>query len=280
MPSASNILKKLKKMKTLPNVGIRLTRMISEDTNSLQEFEEIIRLDPTLVLRLLKTVNSTYYALSTNVKTIPEAVAYAGMDNLRNMIVTDILKNLYEESTAKTTFSRNNLWLHSAAVAICSQMVCERVFEINGENAFLTGIFHDIGMIIEDQVVPDRFSQACDLYAQEGTPIDDCERQVIGTDHTEIGFLLSKDWCLPEDAQESIQGHHKLKDIDPQSPTGIIKISEYLVSQLNYCALPDMKSILSDSLLMHMRESIKEYKAIIADLPDELKKANDIFSLN
>ena len=191
MPSALNILKQLKTMKTLPNVGI--------------------------------------YALSTKVETIPEAVAYAGMNNLRNMIVTDILKNLYEEGAAKTNFSRNNLWLHSAAVAICSQMVCER--------------------------------------------------QIIGTDHAEIGFLLSKDWCLPADAQESIQYHHKNKDIDPQSPTGIIKISEYLVSQLNYCALPNMKTILSDSLLRHMRESIKEYKAIIADLPDELKKANDIFSL-
>ena len=96
-------------MKILPVVAIRLTRMISDDTKSLQEFEEVIRLDPTLVLRLLKIVNSPFYALVSKVDSIAEAIAFVGMNNLRNMIAVDILKNTIKNDTVHTSFSRNNL---------------------------------------------------------------------------------------------------------------------------------------------------------------------------
>ncbi|NOX32566.1 MAG: HDOD domain-containing protein [Deltaproteobacteria bacterium] len=268
-------------MKTLPDIAVRLTRMISDDTKSLQEFEEVIRLDPTLVLRLLKIVNSPFYALASKVESIAEAVAFVGMDNLRNMIVMDILKNIIKNNKINTNFSRNDLWLHSAAVGICSQLISERIFEEKGENAFLCGLIHDIGLIIEDQIEPGLFIKACDLFAHEKKQIDDCEREILGTDHAKIGFLLSKDWLLPAEVREGIKYHHEsINDVDPESLIGIIKISEYLVYRLKYSPLPGMKSILPESLLKHMRNLIQEYKTIAMDLPDELKKADDIFSLN
>ncbi len=70
MATTAGIIKRLKAMKTLPNVAIQLTKMISDDSSNLQEFEEVIRLDPTLVIRLLKTVNSPFYALASNVESI------------------------------------------------------------------------------------------------------------------------------------------------------------------------------------------------------------------
>ena len=268
-------------MKILPVVAIRLTRMISDDTKSLQEFEEVIRLDPTLVLRLLKIVNSPFYALVSKVDSIAEAIAFVGMNNLRNMIAVDILKNTIKNDTVHTSFSRNNLWLHSAAVGICSQLISERVFEQKGDDAFLCGLIHDIGLIVEDQIEPELFIKVCDLYDLGGKQIDDCEREILGTDHTQIGFLIAKDWHLPVEVQDGIKYHHEIIDnVDPESIIGIIKISEYLVYRLNYAPFPNMKSILPKSLIKHMQASIKDYKAIAMDLPDELKKADALFSMD
>ncbi len=204
-----------------------------------------------------------------------------GMDNLRNMIVMDILKNIINNSTITGHFSRTDLWRHSAAVSICSQLISERIFEQKGENAFLSGILHDIGLIVEDQVEPDLFLKTFELYSKKDIQIDKCENKVIGTNHGKIGFSLAKDWRLPLEVQNSIRDHHKsIKIVDPQSLTGIIKVSEYLVFRLNYTPLPDMKSILTGTLLNHMHEYIKEYKTIALDLPEELKKADEIFTLN
>jgi putative nucleotidyltransferase with HDIG domain len=281
MPNATSIIKRLKAMKTLPNVAIQLTQMISDDSCSLQDIQEVVRLDPTLVIRLLKTVNNPFYALASRVESIAEAVAFIGMDNLRNMIVMDILKNILKTTTITGNFSRTDLWRHSAAVSICSQLISERIFEQKGENAFLCGILHDIGIIIEDQVEPDLFLKAFELYTNKNIQIDKCERELIGTDHSKIGYLLAKEWHLPIEVQDSIRDHHKFIEIvQPDGLTGIIKISEYLVFRLNYTPLPDMKSILPSSLLNHMHKYIKEYKTIAIDLPEELKKADEIFTLN
>jgi hypothetical protein len=40
-------------------------------------------------------------------------------------------------------------------------MISECIFQEKGEDAFLCGILHDIGMIVEDQTKHDLFIQGC-----------------------------------------------------------------------------------------------------------------------
>jgi len=281
MPTASVLLTKFKSMKTLPNVAIQLTRMISEDSYSMQAFEEIIKLDPTLVLKLLKTINSPYYALMSKVTSISEAVAFIGMDNLRNLIVMDVLKNLVTNSKSSDVFSRNKLWLHSAAVAICSQLIAERIFQQNSENAFLCGLIHDIGMIIEDQLEPELFMMACNAYKSGEKSIIQYEKEHIGTDHAKVGFQLARDWKLPLSVLNGIQQHHLNNNkIKPEELTGIIQIADYLIYRQNVTPIEGMQGNLSQTLLLHMRKNIQEYKAIALDLPEELAKAEELYSLD
>ena len=87
------------------------------------------------------------------------------------MIVTEGLKEIFKDKKSKNVFSRNRLWLHCAAVSICSQMIMERVFGLNGEDAFLCGILHDIGMIVEDQTAHDLFTRVCKTYNNKPRPI-------------------------------------------------------------------------------------------------------------
>lgn len=278
MPTAQELFKKFITAKTLPHVAIRLTKLISDENSTMQDFEKMIKMDPTLVLRLLRVVNSSYYALRQKVDSIARAVVIIGMNNLRNMIVTEALKDIFKESQEQGAFSRNRLWLHCAAVSICSQMISERIFGQNGENAFLCGILHDIGMIVEDQTAHDLFNHACKAYAQDSGTIIDHEKEIIGTDHCEVGHLLAKEWKLPLEVQEGIKQHHKsLKEVSPSSITGIIQISEYIVSKLNYTAMPGMNTMLSSPLAAHIRENVGEYKALVKDLPDEMSRARDLY---
>lgn len=278
MPTAQEIVEQLEVMKTLPSVAVRLTRMISDDTYSLAEFEAVIRLDPTLVLRLLKIVNSPFYALASKVESIAEAVAFVGMDNLRNLIVLDIFNHLVREAPSDSGFSRKRIWLHSAAVGITSQIISERIFEQKGENAFLSGLIHDIGLIIEDQIVPDAFSRACQACLDSDHPITVHERQSVGTDHTKVGAAIARDWNLPLVVQEGIRDHHNAgSGMDPKSMAGILQIAEYLVFRLDYSVLDGKDVALCPSLLKHIHKNIQEYKAVAMDLPGEIRQAEAVF---
>lgn len=281
MPTAKSLLNKFTTAKTLPHIAIKLTKLISDENSTMQDFEKMIKMDPTLVLRLLRGANSPYYGLRQKVNSISRAVVVIGINNLRNMIVTEGLKEIFKDKKSKNVFSRNRLWLHCAAVSICSQMIMERVFGLNGEDAFLCGILHDIGMIVEDQTAPDLFSIVCNTYDENSKPITDYEKEIVGTDHCEIGHLLAKDWQLPIDVQEGIQLHHKTLDhVSPSSLTGVIQLSEYIVSQLDYTAIPGMKAKLSLPLATHIRANVKEYKALVRELPNEMSKAKDLYATN
>ncbi|HAY39155.1 MAG TPA: hypothetical protein DCY53_07300 [Desulfobacteraceae bacterium] len=90
---------------------------------------------------------------------------------------------------------------------------------------------------------------------------------------------MAKDWQLPIDVQEGIQFHHKALDhVSPSSLTGAIQLAEYIVSQLDYTAIPGMKAKLSLPLANHIRNNVKEYKALVRDLPNEMSKAKDLYA--
>lgn len=278
MATAQALLNKFTELKTLPHVAIRLSKLISDENSNIREFENLIKMDPTLVLRLLRTANSSYYGLRQKISSISRAVILIGRENLRNMIVTVALKDIFESGSSEDVFSKRQLWLHCAAVAICSQMISERIFSKKGDDAFLCGILHDIGMIVENQVAHDLFIQACKTYEPKSKPITDYEREIIGTDHCAVGYLLIRDWQLPVEVQEGIKQHHrKLEDVSPSSITGIIQIAEYFVSKLSYTALPKADAILSPPLVAHISDNIEEYKVLINDLPDEMLKAKDLY---
>jgi HD-like signal output (HDOD) protein len=278
MAFEDQLLKRFTSIKTLPHVALRLSKLISDESITIRDLEEVIRLDPTLVLRLLRVVNSPYYGLKHKVDSIARAVVFLGMKNLRNMVVTEALKDIFKIGPNEDVFSRRKLWLHSAAVSICSRMISERIFEQKGEDVFLCGILHDIGMIVEEQVATTSFIKACEVYQTEQKPFTACEREIIGTDHCAIGYALALDWKLPVDVQEGIRLHHRtVNNIAPDSLPGMIQLSEFIVSRSDYPAMPGMKAELSPSLTSHLNENLDEYKALARDLPDEMTHARDLY---
>lgn len=277
MPKAKKFLRKFKDIKTLPHVVTSLSRLIADDNSTMKDFEEVIKMDPILVARLLRLVNSSFYGLTQRIDSIGRAVAYLGMKNLHNLAVTDALKNIFQEQGKSKAFSREKLWLHCAAVSICAKMIAERIFGTNGDDAYLCGILHDFGLIVESQVDPKNFFAACDA-CEDGKSLTQHEQHYMGTDHCEIGYLLTVDWEMPEAIQEAIRDHHLEEgDYAPESLTGIIQIAEYITGQLGYTALTNVTPDLPAHLVAHMQENMDEYKVLIEDLPEEMGNAQDLY---
>lgn len=278
MATAPEMMRRFSNVKTLPHVAIRLTQLISSSDSALKEFGELIRMDPTLVLRILRLVNSSYYGLKQKVEDIPRALIFIGMKNLRNMVVTEALKDIFKSNSNEDIFSRSKLWLHCAAVSICSQMISERIFGKKGEDAFLCGILHDIGMIVEDQVENDLLIQTCSAYQPGPKPLTEYEKEIMGTTHCELGYLLAKEWKLSVDIQKGIKHHHDSSEtVDPTEIKGIVQMADYLVTKLNYTAISGMTTQLSPPLAVHIKSNLREYKTLMKNLPEEISKAEEIY---
>ncbi len=278
MDKAEELIQRFKRVRTLPHIVSRLTRLINDENSTLQDFEEVIRSDPALVARLLTLVNSSYYGVVRKVDSISRAVALLGMKNLHNIAMTDALQSMAGRDRKTGTFSFSHLWLHCTACGICCKMIAERIFSINGDDAYLTGILHDIGLIVEVQVDGENFLQAFDALKAEPPAIVDLENRYLGTNHCRIGYLLAREWLLADPIAEAIRDHHAVTDdLTPASPTGILQLSEYIVSQLGYSMKSNVALPLAPVLVNHLQDNMEEYKVLAEDLPEEISRIRDMY---
>ena len=275
--TAKKFLEKFADIHPLPHVVTIVTRLINDPDSTMKDFEKVIKMDPILVSRLLRLVNSAYYGLVQKVDSIGRAVAFLGMKNLRNLVITNSLKSIFVSSKTDSVFSKTRLWDHCAAVSICSKMIAERIFGINGDDAFLCGILHDFGLLVEEQVHMEKFHGICRSCDSTGSLIV-MEQQAFGTDHCEICYVMTLDWYIPATIQEAIRDHHLISDdIVPSSLTGIIQISEYITDQLNHATLPKIATQISPPLIRHLQENADEYTVLVEDLPEEIAKSQSIY---
>ena len=277
MPSSRELVSKFSDLKSLPHVAIRITQLVNSDLSSMQEFEDIIKLDPILVVRLLKLVNSPFFGLINKVESVSKAVVYIGMQNLRNLVAIEALRDLFKDETG-VGFSRKQLWYHSATVAILSQMIAKRIFGLVGEDEFLAGIIHDVGLIVEDQLVGAELRKACLLYAEGDKIITEYESEIIETHHAKVGGLLAREWNMPEDVLFAIKQHHNYDKAYPvPSVISIVQIAEYIANRLKYSAVAGKADPLPNYLKSHMKERMIDYKVLIKDLSGEMVKADDLY---
>lgn len=278
MQAAEELIQQFKKTKTLPHIVTRLAQLINDEDSTLQDFEEVIRLDPALVARLLTLVNSSFFGMSRNVDSISRAVALLGMKNLHNIAVTDAIQGMIDTEKSITGFSPQRLWSHSAAVGICCKMIAERIFSINGDDAYLCGILHDIGLIAELEAAREAFFEIIGRLTPDGPSLVELEQDILQTDHCEIGYLLAKEWQIATPLAEAIRDHHQ-ENISPapDSPIGILQMAEYIVTQLKFSIKEDQAATLSKDLSSHIQKNVAEYKVLAEDLPEELEKTTNMY---
>ena len=278
MKNSESVISKFKAMKTLPHVAIKLVKMLSADEGGIKEYEDVIRNDPSLVMRVFKLANSAYFALTEKVEVLSDAIAMIGLSNLRNIVVIEALKDIYKGRMKSGPFSGKALWNHCLATAICCRMISERIFDQNGEDAFLSGLMHDTGLLVEFQVLPELF-EIMASSKDDGASLIDHENMVLGTNHTKTGFCLAREWKLPAMVQLGIRDHHLISDhMEPSSITGIIQLGDLLATRSGYVALPENEESLSQPLVLHLRNNIDDYLKIQKVLGEEMEKAKGIYA--
>ena len=277
MKNPEAMIAKIKAVKTLPHVAMKLVRMIAEDQGSIQDYEQVVRNDPSLVMRVFKLVNSAYFALPEKVEVLSDALSIMGLNHLRNMVVVEALREIYKGKMKVGCFSGKALWNHCVAAGLCCRMISERFFVQKGEDAFLCGLLHDVGLMVEFQAVPNLFETMSESK-KEGTSLIEHENRVLGTNHSETGFWLAREWKLPAVVQFGIRDHHRVADdILPSDMTGIIQLGDYLASRSGYMAWPEGDEPLCPALVSHLRANIDAYLDIQKDLTDEMEKAKGVY---
>lgn len=171
------------------------------------DLRAIVEGDPALSARVLRCVNSAAYSLRTTVTSLQQAISYLGFNQIRNLAITASVSQVFKTNEAIGTYRRPELWRHMVSVGVCARMTASRQRLGNFEEAFLAGLLHDVGIVLEDQHSNPQFV-AMMLHLPEVRTLVDAEHKYLGFDHTALGDRLCDAWRFPPVVRACIRFHH------------------------------------------------------------------------
>ena len=181
----------------LPEVAAQLMRLTADVDCDPAEIVPLIRRDQSLTTHLLRIANSARYGTGVNISSIQQAVARLGLLRLREIVVLISCRcRIFDvagfEADVRDSF-RNSL----AAAAFAQEIA--RVRRLNVEEAFLTGLLHDVGRPILLQALNDR--------RQNGSLVacDDELRQAAEDHRVALAARLITAWELSERVAEVVR---------------------------------------------------------------------------
>ncbi len=252
------LIQKCSQIAILPQIALRIISLVENEDSTAEELIEIISQDPAIAARLLKLVNSSYYGMSGKISTIKQAVMLLGIATVKNIAIAATLVKQIRGGRITSDFDSVELLTHSITVATCAMMLAPQSAAISADEAFLGGIMHDIGILIEMQACgPDFVRVIQKLAADEQLTFRMAEEELIGASHEAIGLAWCKAMKFPRSLQLAVGYHHRplALDVEDRQLPAMIHIADVLAASLGlgYTRTVETKSVdpgLLDSLLL------------------------------
>jgi len=168
---------------------------------------KLISQDAAIAGRIMRAVNSAFYALPNKITRLDQAVALMGMKAVKEVALSATMAGMCK-SVSFGTYQDRDLWDHSVGVAILARELAVHTQSMDAEEAFLAGILHDIGLLMALQSDPKKGTQLLTL-AENGPAFFPLEATVFGFNHTELGARLAVQWKFPENIEGAIRWHHQ-----------------------------------------------------------------------
>ena len=198
---------------SLPTVAMDILDLASRSDVDLRDFERTIERDQAISIRILKTVNSSYYGLGRPCGSIRQAVAYLGINTVKALVLGFSLERAIDGGGQDDlTFDLVSYWRKSFLSATSMRSLAVNTGIIDPEEAFISGLVQDVGQIAIWRVFGDRYLQVLDMADGSPSQLIDLERKNFEIDHAELSSELTKKWHFPDQISEMVQHHHECMD--------------------------------------------------------------------
>ncbi len=241
-PNIERVLESIKDIPSIPTVASAVLKAMEDPLMGAKDIAKIVDKDQSLALRILRMANSPIYGFERRVSTIDLAVVILGMDNLREIIMSYIVQGFFSK-VRSNVFNIINFWEYSLLSASAARIIARRLkYKLAGE-AFISGLMHDIGLIIIAEYFTKQYEQIKHEMETGQYTLVQLEKKYLGATHAEIGYWLTQKWNLPLNMCNAVLNHHRHYSLIDEEDD----ISEYTAS-VNFGAIKQpLTAILSIS---------------------------------
>ncbi|MCA9242840.1 MAG: HDOD domain-containing protein [Phycisphaerales bacterium] len=281
-PELQKALARVNEISSLPEITTRIVEVVEDPKSTAQDMHEIVKNDPALATKILKVVNSAFYGLPSQIGSLDRAIVMLGLSAVKNIALAASLSRLFRPGSISERFSARDLWEHCIAVGVTSRLIADKALG-NGqaEEAFVAGLVHDIGLLVEYQLFPDQLKQVADRCEQNPQDFLQAENEIIGADHQQFGAAIAAKWKFPTTLRYVIAYHHnpmKLK-AEFRKIVAIVSISDIICCQNEIgFFLTSQSSDVTDELMAAAGTNEADIGSVMETLPERIEETKAIFS--
>jgi putative nucleotidyltransferase with HDIG domain len=211
---ANDLITEVTQLPVQPGAAMRLLWMLEDPRTSAADLGRLIESDPALSTQVIRLANTAFYGLSGKVSSAWRAVTVLGLATVR-AIATTAAFDLFSEKGRSVP---DDFWPHSVTTAAAAAAIARRV-GIQPNDAFSSGLLHDLGSALVFRRAPRRYDAVVELMANDPS-LDklEAERREFGLTHAEVGAAALGVMRFPADMSEAIGAHHS----DPTTVTSVL----------------------------------------------------------
>lgn len=195
-----------------PQILINIRQEINKPEPEFKTIAQLVNQDLALTAKVIKVVNSSFFGLRSEVKSIGHALAMLGLENFNNLILASSMRDALgtKHMSAKEV---DIFFEHSLLVAKVTQVISKKNLHdvdrasLSG-SGYMAGLFHDCGIPVLANKFPDYFQKITEGL-EANLLVEKIEEEAFGTTHSVVGAMIAKAWKLPALVGQVIYYHHQ-----------------------------------------------------------------------
>ena len=271
-PTPSEIDRAMHTVRPIPQVALKVVRMIRDRHSSMQDVANEVRRDQVISARVIRLCNSAFTAPRTKVSSIDRALVLLGEKLLLQVVISAALEQFFSDSGKGYSLCKGGLFQHALGVAMVAEGLAKLTGSVSSGVAYTAGLLHDIGKVVLDQYIASATPFFYRRTQVDGIELCKVETDQFGVTHPEVGKRLAESWSLPENLIDTIRYHHlpEQATIQPKL-THLVYLADLLMSRFQVGQ--ELERLNTDALALSLQEvglSPSEFPVIVDLIPRKI----------
>jgi putative nucleotidyltransferase with HDIG domain len=201
---------KIEALEAMPTIQVIVQPLVSmlrlpADQVNMERVIELVAYDGTIAAQCLRMANSPLFG-RRNTETVRSAVMALGLKRVEAILLGCSLNNIVPPD--KWVLDAVTFWRHSLGCALVSRKMAKLIGYPDPEKAYLAGLLHDLGILVNTLACPEDFRKCIQAARQGHVALDRIEEEHLGFTHCQSGKILAEQWRFSADVIEVVEFHH------------------------------------------------------------------------
>lgn len=281
IPEPREISQAVKNLKPIPQVALKILRILNSKGYEIKDVTEEIRKDQVISARTLQLCNSVMYARRKKIESLDHALVMLGQHLFLKFVISASLDSFFRQIGLGYSLCKGGIYHHAIGTAVIAEKLSTLTGRTESALAYVAGLLHDIGKVALDQFIHSGLPLFYRELNEGQHNFSDVEKQVLGIDHTEVGAELAINWSFPESLVETIRHHHQPENAGRYGElVHIVYLADLLMSRFHVGL--ELERLNTDALATRLAViglSISDLPQLIDHIPIKVLEASPEIAL-